>query len=28
MEVPDGAWVIQAVDPQGVQFALVGRRAT
>jgi predicted enzyme related to lactoylglutathione lyase len=24
MEVPGGMWVLQAVDPQGVQFALIG----
>jgi len=27
MAVPDGAWVIQAMDPQGAMFALVGKRA-
>ena len=27
MEVPGGAWVIQATDPQGATFALVGQRA-
>ena len=26
MEVPGGAWVINAIDPQGVMFALVGMR--
>jgi predicted enzyme related to lactoylglutathione lyase len=26
MEVPGGAWVVQALDPQGVFFALVGMR--
>jgi predicted enzyme related to lactoylglutathione lyase len=26
MEVPGGAWVFQAIDPQGAMFALVGRR--
>ena len=26
MEVPGGDWVLQAVDPQGVMFALVGKR--
>lgn len=26
MEVPGGAWVVQAVDPQGAMFALVGNR--
>jgi len=25
-EVPGGAWVVQAIDPQGAQFALVGPR--
>jgi len=28
MEVPGGAWVIQATDPQGAMFALVGMRQT
>ena len=28
MEVPGGAWVIQATDPQGAMFALVGMRKT
>ena len=28
MEVPGGAWVINAIDPQGAHFALVGARAT
>jgi predicted enzyme related to lactoylglutathione lyase len=27
MEVPGGAWIIQAVDPQGAMFALVGQKA-
>jgi len=27
MEVPGGAWIIQAQDPQGAMFALVGPRA-
>lgn len=27
MEVPGGAWVVQALDPLGVGFALVGMRA-
>ena len=27
MEVPGGAWIIQATDPQGAMFALVGMRA-
>jgi predicted enzyme related to lactoylglutathione lyase len=27
MEVPGGAWIIQANDPQGAPFALVGMRA-
>jgi predicted enzyme related to lactoylglutathione lyase len=26
MEVPGGAWVYQAMDPQGAMFAVVGRR--
>ncbi len=26
MEVPGGMWIVQCVDPQGVMFALVGRR--
>ncbi|WP_340264489.1 VOC family protein [Sphingobium mellinum] len=26
MEVPGGAWIIQAADPQGAMFALVGMR--
>ena len=26
MEVPGGAWIVQARDPQGVWFALVGPR--
>ncbi len=26
MEVPGGAWIIQATDPQGAMFALVGMR--
>jgi predicted enzyme related to lactoylglutathione lyase len=26
MEVPDGSWIIQGLDPQGAMFALVGRR--
>lgn len=24
MEVPGGAWIVQALDPQGALFALVG----
>lgn len=28
MEVPGGAWIIQASDPQGAMFALVGMRAS
>lgn len=27
MEVPGGSWVLHALDPQGVRFALVGARA-
>jgi predicted enzyme related to lactoylglutathione lyase len=27
MEVPGGAWIYQAMDPQGAHFALVGMRA-
>ncbi|WP_028310821.1 VOC family protein [Derxia gummosa] len=27
MPVPGGAWIVQALDPQGVLFALVGMRA-
>lgn len=27
MEVPGGAWVVQALDPQGAMFAVVGMRA-
>ena len=27
-EVPGGAWIIQATDPQGAMFALVGMRST
>jgi predicted enzyme related to lactoylglutathione lyase len=27
MQVPGGAWVVNAMDPQGVMFALVGMRA-
>ena len=27
MEVPGGAWIVQALDPQGAMFALVGMRA-
>jgi uncharacterized protein len=27
MEVPGGSWIVQATDPQGAMFALVGRRA-
>jgi predicted enzyme related to lactoylglutathione lyase len=27
MEVPEGEWIIQAQDPQGAMFALVGRKA-
>jgi predicted enzyme related to lactoylglutathione lyase len=26
MEVPGGGWIIQATDPQGAMFALVGGR--
>jgi hypothetical protein len=26
MEVPGGAWVVQAIDPQGAMFAIVGMR--
>jgi len=26
MEVPGGSWIVQAKDPQGAMFALVGRR--
>lgn len=26
MQVPDGSWVVQAVDPQGASFALVSER--
>jgi predicted enzyme related to lactoylglutathione lyase len=26
MEVPGGSWVLQATDPQGALFALVGSR--
>jgi predicted enzyme related to lactoylglutathione lyase len=26
MEVPGGSWIVQAMDPQGAMFALVGRR--
>jgi hypothetical protein len=26
MEVPGGAWIVQALDPQGAMFALVGMR--
>ncbi|MGE0744853.1 MAG: VOC family protein [Rhodospirillales bacterium] len=26
MEVPGGAWIVQALDPQGALFALVGQR--
>jgi predicted enzyme related to lactoylglutathione lyase len=26
MEVPDGGWIVQALDPQGAMFALVGMR--
>ena len=26
-EVPGGGWIIQATDPQGAMFALVGPRA-
>ena len=24
MEVPSGVWIIQALDPQGAMFALIG----
>ncbi|MEJ7933199.1 VOC family protein [Sphingobium sp. AN558] len=27
MEVPGGAWIVQAIDPQGAAFAVVGMRA-
>ena len=27
MEVPGGDWIIQADDPEGARFALVGKRA-
>lgn len=27
MEVPGGAWIVQALDPQGAMFSLVGPRA-
>jgi predicted enzyme related to lactoylglutathione lyase len=27
MEVPGGGWIVQATDPQGAMFALVGSRA-
>lgn len=27
MEVPGGAWIVQALDPQGAMFALVGMRS-
>ena len=27
MEVPGGAWIAQALDPQGAMFALLGKRA-
>lgn len=27
MEVPGGDWIVQAIDPQGAAFALVGKRA-
>ena len=27
-QVPGGSWIIQARDPQGAMFALVGSRAT
>jgi predicted enzyme related to lactoylglutathione lyase len=27
MQVPGGDWVVQAMDPQGAKFALMGRRA-
>jgi len=26
MQVPGGSWIVQAKDPQGAMFALVGRR--
>ena len=26
MEVPGGAWIIQASDPEGAMFALVGSK--
>jgi len=28
VEVPGGAWIIQATDPQGAMFALVGMRSS
>ena len=28
MEVPGGDWIVQAMDPQGAMFALVGKRKT
>lgn len=28
MEVPGGGWIVQALDPQGAMFALVGSRTT
>src|SRR5260370_1273015 len=27
MEVPGGSWIVQALDPQGAMFALVGPKA-
>jgi predicted enzyme related to lactoylglutathione lyase len=27
MEVPGGGWIVQAQDPQGAMFAVVGTRA-
>jgi len=26
IEVPDGSWILQCIDPQGAMFALVGKR--
>ena len=28
MQVPTGDWIVQARDPQGAMFALVGKRVT
>jgi predicted enzyme related to lactoylglutathione lyase len=27
MEVPGGDWIVQALDPQGAMFAVVGKKA-